>query len=211
MAGSDQLDQFKSGAETEPQKKSMPLLGDAVPKRGNLFTRAFASTVLRLGRWRIEGQLPNLPKFVIVGAPHTSNWDYILTMLAIFALGGNLHYVAKHTVFKKPMGTFFRWLGGVGVDRRKSHGFVQQMVDKFESRTAYILAIMPEGTRSKVRKWRSGFYFIALGAGVPIMLVAFDYGKRRLLLGPTIQPSGEYDSDLKQIQSYYVNIKEKNP
>jgi len=211
MVGSDQLDKLISGTKTVPRKRSLPLLGDAIPKRGNRLIRATARTLLRLARWRLDGQVPNLPKFVIVGAPHTSNWDYIMTLLAMFALGGNFHYVAKHTVFKGPLGRLFRWLGGVGVDRQKSHGFVQQMVDRFERQTAFILAIMPEGTRSKVRKWRSGFYFIALGAGVPIMLVTFDYSKRHILLGPTIQPSGEYDSDLEQIQSHYVGIKGKNP
>ena len=193
------------------QGESLPTLGPLVPRRGNWFSRSIARGILSLFKWRIVGEIPNSPKILFIGAPHTSNWDYVLTLLTMMALNGDLHYVAKHSLFNNPLGSIFRWMGGVSVDRQKTHGFVEQMVDQFERRERFVLAIMPEGTRSKVASWRSGFYFIALRAQLPISLVAFDYGSKRMRLGVGMKPSGNYEADLPIIQAYFADIQGRHP
>ena len=191
-------------------KTTFPKVGPMVPKRGNWLTKLVAQRIMRLAGWRVEGEVPDLPKLVLIGAPHTSNWDYILTMLTMLSLGVNLHYVAKHTLFANPLGRLFRWLGGISLDRRTSQNFVHQMVTEFNRRGQFVLAIMPEGTRSKVRQWRSGFYYIAVDAMVPILPVVFDYPERTMHLGPLFQPSGDYERDLPLIQARFAGIRSRN-
>lgn len=193
------------------QGESLPIIGPAVPRRGNRFTRAIARGILKLINWRIVGEIPNAPKMLLIGAPHTSNWDYVLTILTMMALSSDLHYVAKQSIFNHPFGGIFRWLGGIGVDRSSTRGFVEQMVREFERRESFGLAIMVEGSRSKVADWRSGFYFIALKAQVPITLVAFDYGCKRMRLGLGMKPTGDYKADLPVYKSYFANIQGKHP
>ena len=186
--------------------RSDPLaVGDALPRRGNKFSQGLARAILaRLG-WRIEGKIVNVPKMVLVGAPHTSNWDLFLTFGAMFALGVRFSWVAKHTIFFWPLGVLLHWLGGIGINRQSSKGFVDKMVEEIHSRQKILLAIMPEGTRSKVREWRSGFYYIAHKAQVPIYLVIFDYGRKVLRLGPAIDTTGDYATDLPHIQSFFAD------
>jgi 1-acyl-sn-glycerol-3-phosphate acyltransferase len=188
-----------------------PRIGASVPRRGNWATRLAARSVLRLFGWRIVGEVPDLPKILMIGSPHTSAWDYVLTLLTMFSLGGDLHYVTKQSAFANPFGGLVRRLGGVALDRQHTRGFVGQMVDEFERRDTFVLAIMPEGTRSSVKEWRSGFYYIALGAGVPISLVIFDFGNKLMRLGPAFTPSGDYETDLAILQSYFAGIRGKNP
>jgi len=197
---------------TEPQQaqKRFPAPGPKFPKRGNRLLQGFARLVMRLFRWRVDGSLPDIEKCVVVGAPHTSNWDYVLTLLTMFALGVDVHYVVKHTFFENPLGGFLRWLGGVPVDRRASNNFVEQMVAQFNQRSTFVLAIMPEGTRSKVRGWRSGFYYIALGAGVPLVSMGFDFGARAMVIGSVFSPSGDYETDLPQLQARFAGMEGKN-
>jgi 1-acyl-sn-glycerol-3-phosphate acyltransferase len=163
--------------------------------------------------WRIEADdAPNLPKLLLVGAPHTSNWDFILTLTTFFALSVRISWMAKHTFFRWPFKGFLAWLGGVPVDRsNKDEGIVQQTVNAFDSRDKFVIAIMPEGTRSKTRKWKTGFYHIARGANVPIVLIRFDYGRKVMGIGPTIEPSGDAVADIAHIQSIFATIKGKNP
>ncbi len=129
----------------------------------------------------------------------------------MMALGGDLHYVVKHSFFKNPLGGIFRWLGGVSVDRSTTRGFVEQMAGEFERRERFALAIMPEGTRSKVSGWRSGFYFISLKADVPIALVAFDYKYKKMRLGIGLKPTGDYEAELPVFQGYFTNIQGRHP
>ncbi|UCC54441.1 MAG: lysophospholipid acyltransferase family protein [Anaerolineaceae bacterium] len=188
-----------------------PRIGASVPRRGNWATRLVASSIMRLLGWRIVGEVPDLPKILMIGAPHTSAWDFLLTVLTVGSLGGDLHYLVKQSFFASPLGGLIRWLGGIPVDRQNTRGFVDQMIDEFERRDTFMLAIMPEGTRSKVKEWRSGFYYIALGAGVPISLVIFDFGEKLMRLGPALTPSGDYETELPVLQSYFLGIRGKNP
>lgn len=197
-------------ASIEP-KQGIPELGESIPRRGNWLSEKGARAVMSAIGWRIVGEVPDEPKILLVGAPHTSNWDFIFTILTTYSLGVDLHFVAKHSLFNRPMGSFMRFSGGIPIDRVTSDGFVNQMVEEFNKRDQFVLAIMPEGTRSKTEKWRSGFYHIAQGAGVPMTLVIFDYGRKIMHLGPTFWPSGDYEADLAEIQSYFEDIQGKNP
>jgi 1-acyl-sn-glycerol-3-phosphate acyltransferase len=183
-------------------------LGDALPTRGNRVSRSVARLLLFLLGWRIRGALPNLPRMVLVGAPHTSNWDFVVAMAAAYALGVRVSWVGKIELFRSPVGGVFRWLGGVPVDRASSTGFVEQMVEEFRRRRQFVLAVAPEGTRRAVTKWRTGFYYIATGAGVPLALVTFDRARRLLHLGPALSPSGDLEADLATIRSLFAGILE---
>jgi len=161
--------------------------------------------------WRTEGQLPEGSKFVIIAAPHTSNWDLPFMLAVSYVFGVRLSFLMKHTMFWGPFGPFFRWLGGIPVDRRARHNLVQQCVDAFRQHEQLVLAIPPEGTRSKVRYWKTGFYWIAHDAKVPILLGFLDYKRKVGGLGPTVFPSGGLKADLEKIREFYRGISGKHP
>jgi len=195
---------------------TLPTLGSSVPRRGNRLSRAFFALVMRLLGWRVEGQLPDLPRFVFVGAPHTSNLDFFVTALIMARLGIGVHFVMKHTPFVGPVGWFLRWFGGIPLDRDHTRDFVSQMVDEFDGREQFLLAIMPEGTRGKGqghdgKGWRSGFYHIARNARVPLVMVKFDYSNRRMRVGPVFWPSGDYETELPLIQAEFADIVGRHP
>jgi 1-acyl-sn-glycerol-3-phosphate acyltransferase len=141
---------------------------------------------------------------VMIGAPHTTNWDFVVALAAAFALRLGFSWVGKHLLFRPPVRWFFRWLGGIPVDRRASHGFVQQMVGEFDRRSQFLLAIAPEGTRKAVERWKTGFYHIAQGAGVPILLVTFDRGRKAIHIGPSVAASGDLAADMERILTLYA-------
>lgn len=189
----------------------VPQLGDFVPRRGGPLARNFAGLTMRLFGWRIEGAIPNSSKLLIIGAPHTSNWDWILVMFTAYSLGVRISWMAKHTLFKKPFGGIMRWLGGVAVDRRAKNGTVGQAIDSFNAKKELILCITPEGTRGKVREWKQGFYRIAEGANVPVVVAAFDYGRKSVRFGPTFKPTGNLEEDLPIIKSFYDGVTARHP
>ena len=190
----------------------VPIVGNALPRRGNRFSRLIARSLMTIFGWRIEVDAPDLPKLVLVGAPHTSNWDFVLTLTTFFAVSVRISWMAKHTLFRWPVKGLLEWLGGVPIDRTiPDDGVVNQTVEAFNSRDKFVIAIMPEGTRTKARRWRTGFYHIAQGAKVPIVLVRFDYGRKVMGIGPTIEPSGDIAADMAQIQSVFTSVKGKNP
>jgi len=189
----------------------VPPLGDAVPKRGNRLTRAFGRWTLAAMGWHLETTLPDAPKFVIVVAPHTSGWDFVIGIFATVALGMRASWMGKHALFRWPFGSLLRWLGGIPIDRGESHGVVDSMVELFGRRHALVLGIAPEGTRHKVRKWRTGFYHIAHGAGVPIVPCYLDYARKVIGTGAALLPTGDIARELPTIQSVYARITGKNP
>ena len=142
----------------------------------NSFLRAFGRTYLRLTGWKVAGQFPVEPKCVLIVAPHTSNWDFNLGVAFLLAVDLRASWLGKHTIFKPPFMKFLKSIGGIPVDRRESRGMVAQCVSAFQEEPAMMLALAPEGTRKGPSKWKSGFYQIAVGAGVPIFPVAFDFG-----------------------------------
>jgi 1-acyl-sn-glycerol-3-phosphate acyltransferase len=166
---------------------------------------------LRVFGWRAEGQLPDVPKYVLIGAPHTSNWDLPFVLALAFVFRVKMYWLAKDSIFRWPFGPFFRWLGGIPVDRSKANGMVAQAVEAFDASERLVICVPPEGTRSKVRKWKTGFYYIALGAKVPINLSFMDYGRRAGGLGTLFWPTGDIEADMKQIQAFYAPIRGKRP
>ncbi len=162
-----------------------------------------ARLLLRLAGWQIEGQVPNLPKFVVIGAHHTSNWDGLLMMVATRALRVKLHWMGKDTLFRFPLGILLRGLGGIPIDRSAKHGVVEQMVQVFEQRDHLVLVVAPEGTRKKVDRWKTGFYYIAQGANVPIVLAYPDYERKVVGIGPVIYPTGNADLDIAEMRAFY--------
>jgi len=191
---------------------NLPHFGDNIPRKGNRFSMALGKFVLAALGWDFDSMdPPNIPKFVLVVAPHTSNWDGIIGFTALFAMGVRIHWMGKHTLFKGALGKFMTWLGGIPIERDAHHGMVGQSVEEFKSREQFILAITPEGTRRKVDHWKSGFYFIAQQAQVPIVTAFIDYGRKMLGFGPWLEPSGDIEKDMPVIQSHFVHIRAKHP
>lgn len=166
--------------------------------------------ILKLIGWRMVGRVP-ADRCVVIGAPHTSNWDFPLALLAFWSLPIEARWVGKHTLFRPPFGWIMRWLGGIPLDRQNTRDFVKQVVDRFEDEEKLALVIAPEGTRGRRDHWRSGFYWIAHGAGVPIALGFVDYGRRVGGIGESIVPTGDLEADLEKIRSFYADIRGKHP
>ena len=166
---------------------------------------------LKYTGWKLSGMPPSARRYVMIAAPHTSNWDLPMTLAVVFAYRLKIYFLAKHTLFTPPIGFFLRWLGGIPVDRRKAQNLVEQAIELFSHQNDLILIVPPEGTRSKVRYWKSGFYHIACGAQVPIELGFIDFKRKVAGFGGTYIPSGNYDADLIEIQAFYTHITGKNP
>jgi 1-acyl-sn-glycerol-3-phosphate acyltransferase len=173
--------------------------------------RHFARLSLKLAGWRVDDRFPRDDKYVLVVAFHTSNWDFIYGILAKWSLQERLNFVAKHTLFRAPFGYMFRAMGGIPVDRRMRHGFIDKMVEQFSCRDVMKLAILPEGTRSHVKYWKTGFYYIAVQAKVPIALGYFDYANKIVGVGKTFYPSGDIEKDMHVIREFYADKTGKHP
>jgi len=183
---------------------------DQIPRRGNNFTRKLANALYRLTGWQVTGSFPNLPKFIIIGVPHTSNWDFPLAMSFIFQQGVRINWMAKHTLFRWPFRRILDWLGGVPVNRNATRGLVGEIIDEFQRRRQMVLALSPEGTRSKVDRWRTGFYHMAHGARIPIVPVQVDYARKTLGICPPFYTSGDIEHDLPLIKAHFEGITGKN-
>lgn len=161
--------------------------------------------------WRIEGVIPDVPKFVIIVAPHTSNWDFVIGVAAKLALGLRVLFLGKDTLFRFPLGIFMRALGGIPVDRDSSHDVVSYVVTQFARRERLILGLAPEGTRKRVERWRTGFYHIAHGAGVPILPVALDWGSHVVRIGAPFTTTGDADADVRALQGRFAGVNGRRP
>lgn len=167
--------------------------------------------LLKFSGWKVAGKVPEQKKFVMIAAPHTTNWDFYYTMLVSFAMGIRVYWMGKHTLFRWPVGIFFKWMGGIPINRSKSSNVVAQSVEAFNRADELIVIIPPEGTRSKARYWKTGFYHIANGAGVPIALGFMDFRLKMGGIGPVLMPTGDIDEDMKLIKSFYSNVSGKYP
>ena len=161
--------------------------------------------------WQIRRQTPDVPKYVIIAAPHTSNWDFIYTLACALILRLKPRIMMKDAWFRWPLGYLFRWLGAMPIDRSKANGVVAQCIETFRNHTEMVLVVPPSGTRRKVRYWKSGFYRIAHGADVPIALGFLDYRRKQAGFGPLFQPSGDIAADMVAIQHFYSDITGKHP
>lgn len=165
---------------------------------------------VRASGWRLEGEFPDVPKLVLIVAPHSSWWDGIWGLLFKVALGADIEFMAKRELFRWPLGGPLRRLGGVPVERRAAHDVVGQMVDRFRARERLWLCIEPEGTRKAVTKWKSGFWHIARKAGVPILPAYFDYPRKVIGLGPLFHPGVDRAADIAALRAFYAPYKGKH-
>ena len=157
--------------------------------------------------WHVDGALPALPKFILIGAPHTSNWDFVLFLGVIFTLRANVRFMGKAELFRSPFGWFFYYCGGVPVDRKRSTGLVEQMGEACNQSDQFVLTIAPEGTRHQVTEWKRGFYHIAKNAGIPIVMAKVD-GKHKTvqIMEQVFQPTEDIETDMKAIKSVFEGI-----
>ena len=168
--------------------------------------------ILKIWGFRVTGPNPELiPKKVYAVYPHTSNWDFPLGIMLKFAMPIEVNYVGKDSLFKWPYGWFFRWLGGIPVDRKKSTNFVDNMVRLYGQYDKLAFALAPEGTRKRVQKFKSGFYYIAHKAQVPIILVKFDFGHKIVDFSEPFYTTGVYADDMKLIINHFKGVKGVNP
>jgi 1-acyl-sn-glycerol-3-phosphate acyltransferase len=178
----------------------------------NSALRALSLTVLRFKGWKVEGSLPPAtPKCVVIAAPHTSNWDLPYTLMTAFSLNLNIYWMGKASIFRFPFGAVMRWLGGIAVDRSNHTNLVSASAAALVAAPGSLqLVVPPEGTRGKTRHWKTGFYFIALEARVPIVLAYMDYQRKVAGLGPVFTPSGDIEADMVEIKRFYAGIKGRN-
>jgi 1-acyl-sn-glycerol-3-phosphate acyltransferase len=178
----------------------------------NTFLRGFSIAFLKFKGWKVEGALPpEAHKAVLIAAPHTSNWDLPYTIMVAYVLGMNMYWMGKQSIFKWPFDNLMQWLGGIAVNRDKSTNLVAASAEALVAADGKVqLIIPPEGTRSKARYWKTGFYYIALAAKVPIVMAYMDYPQKRAGLGPLFYPSGDIDKDMVAIKAFYAQFKGKN-
>ena len=171
----------------------------------------FARAIMRLFGWRFEGEPPDMDKYVLVAAPHTTNWDFLVMLALDFAFKIDSVWLGKESIFGSPLGPFFRLVGGIPVDRSVASSVVDQVVQLFQSNPRVVMTIAPEGTRGKTDRWKTGFYHIANGAGVPISLAFMDYSRKIVGFGPTLMPTGDAEADMAVIQDFYTTVVPRDP
>ena len=178
----------------------------------NAVLRGFSVAFLKWTGWKIEGQLPpGAERCVLIAAPHTSNWDLPYTLMVGFALRLNIYWMGKQSIFKPPFRSVTMWLGGIPVNREQSTNLVAASAQALQEADGPVqLVVPPEGTRSKTRYWKTGFYYIALTAGVPIVMAYMDYTDKRSGLGPVFTPTGDVERDMASIKAFYAPIRGKN-
>jgi 1-acyl-sn-glycerol-3-phosphate acyltransferase len=193
------------------QKFTLPTLGDQTPQRGTKTSRRFWASLLQLKGWRVVGEVPNVPKAVLIALPHTSNEDGFIGVGICMALGLDLHIMIKDAIYKPPARKFLDWVGMIPVDRNAANGLVEQTCDVFNSRDNVWIGIAPEGTRHTAEGLKSGFYRIAYAAGVPIVLYGYDYDHKLGKFLGLFQPTGDFDADLPQILAFYTETSPADP
>ena len=185
----------------------LPHVGESVPRSGGFIGKAIGILGLEALGWRIEGDVADHPKMVAIVAPHTSNWDFPVGLAGRYALRLDASWLGKHTLFRPPFGWIMRRWGGIAVDRSASHDVVTQTIEAFASRQRVLLVITPEGTRKQVSRWRTGFWHIAKGAGVPILPIVFDWGSRVIRFEPAFFPGDDVEKDIQALQAIYAGAR----
>ena len=173
--------------------------------------RWIALLIFRMTGWTTQGHKPDIPRYVIVAAPHTSNWDFIYTLCLSFIYRVNPVIMMKHTWFRWPLGYLFRWLGVIPINQSQSRNVVAQTIAHFDRSDNLILVLAPAGTRKQARNWKTGFYYIARGADVPVVLGFLDYRRKIGGFGPTIQLTDDFEGDMTRIRRFYKTISGKYP
>lgn len=190
---------------------NLPTLGANIPRKHRPITHWIGLAYLYLARWQFEGDVPDIGKFVGIGAPHTSTWEVFLAIAAFWALDLDVQWLAKDSLFKWPLGILMRWAGAFPIDRSQSGGAVPQAIEQFKHREQMLLLLAPEGTRKKVDRWKRGFYHIAHGADVPILPVGIDFVQRRFVLGDLFETTGDVEADMVTIRAWFRPMQGKHP
>lgn len=196
---------------TTPNDVMVPPMPASVPRRGRRGLQRLGRLGMRLMGWRIEGGIPDLEKFVIIVAPHTSNWDFVAALFCDLALDLDARFLAKHSIFIGPFGTWLKSLGGIPVVRSASHNVVGQVATEFARRERMVLAVAPEGTRRKVESWKSGYWHIARAAGVPILPVGLDFAKRAAVIGTPRLTTGSLEDDEAAFKEFFHHVTPRRP
>lgn len=181
----------------------MPTLRDGM-------RRALCRLALRAAGWGLDGQFPDLARLVLIAAPHSSWWDGFWGLLMKVAIGADVRFMGKQELFRTPLGGTLRTLGGIPIDRGATKGVVEQMIEEFARRDALWLGVAPEGTRKPVARWKSGFWHIAHGAGVPILPVAFHYPTKTIVIGAPLTTSDDMAADVTRLRAFYAPFKGKH-
>lgn len=172
--------------------------------------RLLAIAILKISGWHTRGEELERQRFVLIGAPHTSNWDFPLMLLVVLKLRLRVYWMGKHTLFPWGLGWLMKWLGGIPINRSASHNVVNQTVRQYREHDELVVLIPPEGTRSKVDSWKTGFYHIANNAKVPILLGYIDADKKEAGIADFFEPSGDLENDMQEIRAFYANKKGLN-
>jgi 1-acyl-sn-glycerol-3-phosphate acyltransferase len=186
----------------------MPL---AIILQKSVLMQKISRQILHLIGWRSNVTLPGVSSYVLIGAPHTSNWDFAIMMLLTTSVGIPVNWMGKDSLFKGPLGFFMRFFGAISVNRKEQTNLVDQIASMFDNKEELIVVISPEGTRSKTSRWRTGFYYIALNANVPIVMAYADYKNKVCGIGPAVKPTGDIQADFEIIRDFYKGIEGKHP
>ncbi len=181
-----------------------------MPRCRDRWYRRVCRGILRLAGWRVLGEMPDVPRAVLIGAPHSSWWDGIWGLMMKVAIGADVRFMAKQELFVGPLGPLLRGLGGVPIDRSAAKGVVEQMVDAFTAHQTLWLGITPEGTRKQVKRWKTGFWHIARKADVPIVLVYFHYPEKTIGFGPLFHTTADVEADLDRLRRFYAPFRGKH-
>jgi len=190
--------------------RALPALPPSMPQFGQNAARRFCAWLLRAAGWRLVGTLPDVPKLVLIAAPHSSWWDGVWGLLCRSALGADISFMAKRELFSGPLGWLLRKAGGIPIERASAGGVVGQMSRRFEASGRLWLGITPEGTRKRVDRWKNGFWHIARAARVPILPVYFDYPSRTIGLGPLFVPTSDLNRDVAELRAFYAPFRGKH-
>ncbi len=173
--------------------------------------QGLARLILRVGGWTPVGGIPDAPKAVIIAAPHTSNWDGVWALVYKVAIGAEIHFFGKKSLFWFPLSSLLRWLGVIPLDRARAGSAVQQAIDMFKEQDSFYFGLAPEGSRTKKPGWKSGFYRIAQGAGVPVYMGFLDFQNKRVGIGTGFHLSGDQEADLEIIRDFYAGVQGRWP
>ncbi len=211
------LKRSKSALATSARSKILPKLGkadlgDSIPKRGGTITPVIGACLLKTLGWRNVGEIPNISQAVVLALPHTSYFDGLYALPGLFALDLKVSIMGKHTLFKIPvLAQILLWLGLIPINRGHKGSVLQASIDKFKTGEPLFLGLSPEGTRDYTKEWKTGFYYLALGAGVPILPVALDYKTKEIRFLSPVYPTGDIEADLPKVYAQYKGVMPKYP
>tara|TARA_B100001057_G_scaffold45888_1_gene40948 strand:+ start:913 stop:1518 length:606 start_codon:yes stop_codon:yes gene_type:complete len=192
-------------------KKILRISESQIPERlrgkRSILLRKIARFGINISGWTIKGMVPDEERIVIIAAPHTSNWDFVLAMLAIFGLNIKLRWLGKHSIFKPGFKNFFKWLGGIPVYRDNPFNLIDNVVKIVKREKSIVIAMTPEGTRKKVKRWKTGFLRIAKQTHSKILLISIDAPTKSIEIGKIFNPTGNSEDDLAFIQKYYSSFR----